>query len=219
MFRQTKALLAAAVIGAAALSAPVAHAVDSAVWSGCSFNTTNDATGQVIGNPNTQTGTVYTDTAAVVNETGGTVSDVTVTCTFKINYGINDSFNIAATRSSTTAGGTGVMADTITFTALPGDDVYLCAKLSWNSSKGNRDVALDGDNNPANGIQCSLATSISAVCVLSDCSNSYVLVCVASSCGGGLVCVASDCDPSPSAPVRRQAARRDARVPAQRLLT
>ncbi len=160
MHRRT---LRAMLVVAVGLSlAPPAHAVDDAAGFTCGFTSTNDPTGQIIQDPNTQTGEVDGGPWAVVNETGGTISAVTVTCIFKINYGINDNTNIAASRTATTSGNVGVLLDTITYTALPGDDVYLCTHFHWSGSKGGGWVYIDDDDDATNGVQCALATSVEA---------------------------------------------------------
>ncbi len=155
-------LLCATIAAAlAVLVTPSAQAwTDAWAGSACDMASTNDRTGQLIQDPNTWTGEIHGGPVAVVNETGGTIRDVSVTCTVKINYGINDYTNVAASRSSTTSGNVGVLADTITYTALPGDDVYLCTDIHWCGSKGCTWIYLDDDDDATNGVQCALLPSV-----------------------------------------------------------
>ncbi len=139
-----------------AFAAPTTPA--SADWSvtfvanppNCSYISTNDPTGQVIQDPNTQTGIVIAGPVVVVPP-----FSTSVRCNFKINYGINDSTNIAAQRVS---GGEPLLVDTITFTALPGDDVYICTVVFIDDTGHH----VDDDDDDSNGIQCALATSVEA---------------------------------------------------------
>ncbi len=150
---------ALAVTVALPLAAP-AQAWDD-WWLGftCGLSSTNDPTGQVVQDPSTQTGEVDAGPMAVMNAAGGTVHSVTIGCAIKINYDLNDTSNIAAQRSNTTAGNVAVLVDTISYTALPGDDVYLCTWFGWESSKGSFWWYVDDDDDPSNGDQCALATS------------------------------------------------------------
>ncbi len=159
-----KTFVQAALVATLALVvSPPAQAWDD-IWTGftCGFTSTSDPTGQVIQDPNTQTGEIDGGPIVVVNQNGDLVDYVEITCALKLNYGENDGTNVAASRSSITAGNVGVLVDTVSYTALPGDDIYVCMDIHWCDEKGCWWIYLDSDDDPGNGNQCDLATSVEA---------------------------------------------------------
>jgi hypothetical protein len=160
-----KALVAAAALAAAI--APAAHAEDLLDGFTCGFVSSTDDTGLVF-NDGRQHGEVDGGPMTVVNSAGGTVSDVTTTCWIQLNNAtpcaVVDRTNCASlgqptgVRSSTVTGPVGLLVDTLDYAAsLATDDVYLCTRFSWNSSKGGGTFTWDDDDVTA-GDQCGLAT-------------------------------------------------------------
>ncbi len=158
---RTRLAVAAAAATLTAL-APAAHAVDQVSGLSCGMLTSNDPTGQLVQDPNRMTGLVWAGPVGVRNTGLGAISDVSIDCVVKINYGVNDGGGAEAQRGSTTAGNVGALATTITYTAVPGDDVYLCTVVSWNGSKGHGEYRDDANGRPSDGIQCDFANSIEA---------------------------------------------------------
>ncbi len=150
MFRRTRPL-ALAGVAAAVLAVPPTHAIDT--WGGliCGMTTSNVFSPK----PNRQFGEIDGGPWTVINLSGGTVFDVTITCTVQLNDGTHGAGGTA--RGATTDGNVGLLLDTITYQAEPDDTVYLCTQISWNSSKGHVVMDIDGDGDSSNGIGCAEA--------------------------------------------------------------
>ena len=124
----------------------------------CGFVSTNDTTGVISQDPNKQTGEVNCGPYAFANTAGGTINSVTITACFKVN----DSTHGGGTcRSATTPGNVGILVDTISYQAAPGDDVYIGTCVSWGDSKGGGSVCYDCDEATA-GEQACLANAVEA---------------------------------------------------------
>jgi hypothetical protein len=127
---------------------------------GCGFASDNDDTGAVNNDPKKQIGAVNAGPWTVTADPTGTNSiiDVTITCTIQVNADTQGAGGVS--RTSTTPGNVGVLADSISYFAQPTDSVYLCTVVEWNSTEGGHTtVTDDADNDSSNGYQCALATS------------------------------------------------------------
>jgi hypothetical protein len=126
-----RTLFAAAVL-LGGLLVPPAHASDQYAGFGCGMTAQGD--GNFVA---TVTGGPWT----VANDEGGTVSDVTITCTIQVNNPYHGGGGPSVT--NTTSGNVGVVAGTTTFTAGPADSVYMCTMVEWTSPKGHTVLVLD----------------------------------------------------------------------------
>jgi hypothetical protein len=162
----TKALVAAAALAAAI--APAAHANDRHTGFTCGFVSSTDDTGLVF-NDGRQHGEVDGGPEVIFNEAGGTISNVTTSCWIQINRADPcATLTVAAcpelgqpvgVRESTVTGSVGLLVDTLDYAAALTDNVYLCTRFTWNSSKGGGSFTWD-DDDLTTGVQCGLATSV-----------------------------------------------------------
>ncbi len=91
------------------------------------------------------------------NETGG-VSSVTMCFAIQLNSSVHGT-NVADSGCATQSGSVGALVDTLDYTAVAGDVVFLCASLEWDGDMGPSDrIYYDDDDDPSNGDQCSEAT-------------------------------------------------------------
>ena len=137
---------------------PKVYAEDVYAGFTCGFVSTNDTTGVISQDPNKQTGEVNAGPYVFAHTAGGTIDSVTVTCCIKINTPV---YGGGICRSATTPGNTGILVDTISYQAAPGDDVYIGTTVSWTSSKGGGTANYDCDETTP-GEQACLATSVEA---------------------------------------------------------
>ncbi len=91
------------------------------------------------------------------NETGG-VDSVTMCFAIQLNSSVHGT-NVADSGCATQSGAVGALVDTLDYTAVTGDVVYLCTSFSWTGGpKGTGGLVLvDDDDDPSNGDQCSEA--------------------------------------------------------------
>jgi hypothetical protein len=128
----------------------------------CGFTSDNDDTGVINNDPKKQIGEVDGGPWVVdpdpADPAGNQVTSVTITCTIQVNNPNQGGGGVS--RTSTTSGNVGVLADTISYFAQPTDSIYLCSVISWTSTgKAPETVTSDADNDSSNGYQCDLAIS------------------------------------------------------------
>ncbi len=167
-------LLAAAAVAAAAVVSPATAFDDSYAGFTCGFVSTTDDT-KVVFNDDRQHGEVDCGPMTVFN-TGGAFIDtdppsvtppdpnevsgadsVTMCFGIQLNSSVHGT-NVADSGCATQSGAVGALVDTLDYTAVTGDVVFLCTHFHWRTPKGGGWVYFDDDDDDTNGIQCSEAT-------------------------------------------------------------
>jgi len=119
----------------------------------CIFNGGNEASVQ---DPTLEQGEITAGPWIVTpsDPTTNTINDVTMTCIMQNAAGRNFGEGaVLASRSNTTSGNVGILADVMTFNRVPTTVTHLCTVVEWNSTKGHSVVIDDADNTTA-GFQC-----------------------------------------------------------------
>jgi len=84
-----------------------------------------------------------------------TIFNVTMTCTMRDAVGSTHTTGTAlASRSNTTSGNVGILADLMSFRRPRLTVTHLCTVVEWNSTKGHTVLVDDADNDTTNGYQC-----------------------------------------------------------------
>ncbi len=143
----------------AATLAPGAAGVDYYQGLTCGLVSAKDPNGELGGDPNRYVGLVTCGPIAFVNESGGYFDSCTITVTLQVNNSVHGGGGASSSRTTTgffVCNAT--LADTLTYSVMEADSLYLCTAISWTGSKGGGRVVFDADELTA-GEQCALTTA------------------------------------------------------------
>jgi hypothetical protein len=126
-----------------ATTAPAARAYDEFVGSPCFLVAVTDRPGIVHNDPKKHVGVLVGGPYVVFNldDFLFPIQDVTITCTIQLNNSNPGAGGVS--RTSTTPGSVGLLGDSISYYAQPGDLAYLCTFVEWNSVKGHYSNVFD----------------------------------------------------------------------------